>query len=480
MKRYARVRAVRVLCLWTLVSGVRVGLAMGQVVPEPLKPASTDLGALQDAFVALAQRVKPGVVTIASYDIDIRQPGSGRVEPFNHGSGFVLSSDGFLATSFHVIDEAVVVTATLADGSHHFADLVGTDYRSDLAVLRIDAAALPVVPMADMSQLKVGQWAFTVGNPYGVAAADGNTAFSMGVVSALGRSLTGRFGIENDDRYFGNLIETTLNFHPGNSGGPVLNILGEVIGIAAATLPDVGGDRLNSFAIPMSARTRRILETLQRGERIHYGALGADTRTVASDESDSLAMPVKSGAMITLVSGGGSRNPAARAGLRRQDIITSFDGQPVRDSDDLLLLAGATPVGQEVEVTYYRKGEKRQAVVLLTDLETLRDDRDRVGAPRVAIRMLTWRGAMLVEPTKAFLEQRQLPDDASGLYVRQVPRGTLLHARGVRADVFIVEYNGVPVRTIDEFIVADDAAGDDVTLTLSTGIEVTLSTSEKG
>ncbi|MHC4696866.1 MAG: S1C family serine protease [Planctomycetota bacterium] len=321
---------------------------------------------VQDTFVKLGETLRPGVVALTTYKSATDQNGNPGYYVFSNGSGFVWDSNGLIVTNYHNVEVADRFDVTLSNGAHHEAFVVGADPRSDLAILRIEVPNLQVQPLAEANQVKPGQWVITLGNPLGSAGEDGQVGVSIGVVFAEGKSLTGRFGVENDNRNYDNMIQTTLDLIPGMSGGAVFNLDGEVIGIATARFaaddetPGVG------FVIPLSQRIRSILRRLEKGETIRYGAFTARAETVNSETAIAMVLPSAGGAMITYVPYD-SKDPVVRAGLQGRDVITQLAGERTVDADTLLRLCKALPVDLPFDVVYYRDGVQRATTLTLVD-----------------------------------------------------------------------------------------------------------------
>lgn len=328
-------------------------------------PAVTKLHKIQDAFVQIAQSVRPTVVALTGYQVETSP--SGEVVPItrNNGSGFFLSTDGLIATNYHVIESADVIEVTLFDGTHHRATVVGKDRRSDLAVLRVHANITQVQPIQSLPNLKPGQWVLSLGNPLGFARNDGNAAVSIGVVSALNKSLTGYFGVEGDDRNYDNMIQTTLDFPPGQSGGPIFNLDGQIVGIATATFAVDDESPGVSFAIPMSHRTRCVLDKLSLGETIRYGLPGVQAKTVDAQTAKTFGLPHGGGAMITVLSDLSAARLGTDENLRLRDVIIELAGERIRNADALARLCATLPVDQQVEVVFFRNGKQRNGLVRL-------------------------------------------------------------------------------------------------------------------
>lgn len=344
----------------------------------PPKYALADLKALERAFVDLAEQVRPTVVAVRTYQA--QKAGNGErpfvLRPFSQGSGFVIDTAGYIATNRHVIDDADVISVILFDGTEHDATIVQTDRRSDLAVLKIDVGGIPAVTFGEGSKLKVNQWVFASGNPFGLANDDGQVSVTYGVVSALGRRMTERLVGATDIEYYGNMIETSAAINPGSSGGALFSLDGELVGVVTAIETASGVSEGHGFAIPMDRNIRRILDTLKKGEVVRYGFLGVTVRDPDPVPSKLVGDGRKHrGAVVDRVSG--SNSPAGRAGLKADDIVIGYNGVSVQDSDHLVRLVGFTPVGRTVNVTYLRRGVKREAEVTVGDRFELLSESDR-------------------------------------------------------------------------------------------------------
>jgi serine protease Do len=344
----------------------------------PARYKLADLNALQDAFVKLAERVRPSVVAIRTYQLnDPRDSGTRLVmRPFSQGSGFIIDSQGYIATNRHVIANSDVISVILHNGQKHDATLVQADPRSDLAVLKIDVDRLRPVDFADPLDIKVNQWAFACGNPFGLANDDGQTSVTYGVVSALGRQMTHRLVGNSEIEYYGNLIETSAAINPGGSGGPLFNLDGEAIGVVTAIETGSGVSEGLGFAIPIDRNTRRIVDTLKAGQAVRYGFLGVRVQDVDRPQSAFVVdSRVDRGAELESISF--PDGPAGKAGLKARDIVIEYDGVVVESSDHLVRLVGFTPVGTEVSLTYLRSGVKRKTRVTVGDRREMLSRADR-------------------------------------------------------------------------------------------------------
>ena len=274
------------------------------------------------------------------------------------GSGFIISADGYIVTNNHVVaparDNAVVeaVTVTLNDGTEYPAEVVGRDTASDLAVLRIrPRGALPFVRFGDSRQVRVGDWVIAIGNPFTL----GGTV-TAGIVSALHRNI----GAGNYDRY----IQTDAPINSGNSGGPMFDLQGNVIGINTALISPTGGNVGIGFAIP-AEQARPIVETLMRGERYRRGYMGVSLQSLTEPGvAQALGLERNRGELVRSVTAGG---PAARAGIQQGDVIMSINNRPVTPEQTVSYMISNLPVGARVPIEVLRNGQRRSVTVTLAE-----------------------------------------------------------------------------------------------------------------
>ncbi len=337
-------RNVRRAAVFTLTA--LVGLVPTSVLWAETRVA--DLEAIEKAFVALAKKVSPSVVAVSTKNArGKRHRDQGEKTTPMVGSGVIIDADGLILTNDHVIRSGDRIYVTLHTGRRYKARIVAQDERSDLAVIRIEAHGQKPAELGDLSQVQVGQFALAMGNPFGTAK-DGRCSLSYGIVSALGRSL--RQLEEGDRKYYGNLIQTTADINPGNSGGPLFNIQGQVIGISTAVETRSGAGEGLGYAIPLSSRTKRIIDALVRGEEVKYGFLGVNITT--SDRARKQVNEANPwGVVVTGVFRG---TPADSAGIREDDLILKYDAEAVKNEDHLVRMVGATPVGETVPLLIYR------------------------------------------------------------------------------------------------------------------------------
>jgi serine protease Do len=279
-------------------------------------------------------------------------PGPGRPESRSLGSGFIISADGYILTNAHVIEGADEVTVRFTDKRDFKAKVIGSDRRTDVALIKIEAANLPVVKFGDPARLKVGEWVIAIGSPFGFE----NTV-TAGIVSAKGRSLPA----EN----FVPFIQTDVAINPGNSGGPLFNMRGEVVGVNSQIYSRTGGFMGLSFAIPIDLALD-IQKQLREKGRVSRGRIGVVIQEVSKDLATSFGLDRPRGALVNSVEKG---SPADKAGVEATDIITKFDGKPVEASGDLPRIVGSTRPGSKVDLEVWRKGGTRPLSITVGELQ---------------------------------------------------------------------------------------------------------------
>src|SRR6266446_7285927 len=285
-----------------------------------------------------------------------RQPGPGQgpreFESRSLGSGFIISTDGYILTNAHVVDSADEVTVRLTDKRDFKARVIGADRRTDLALIKIEATGLPAVRMGDPNRLRVGEWVVAIGSPFGF-----DNTVTAGIVSAKGRSLP--------QENFVPFIQTDVAINPGNSGGPLFNMRGEVVGINSQIYSRTGGFMGLSFAIPIDVALD-IQKQLREKGRVARGRIGVVIQEVTRDLATSFGLDKPRGALVNSVE---KRSPADKAGIEATDIIIGFEGKPVENSSDLPRLVGSTRPGSQASVEVWRKGATRKLTITVGELQ---------------------------------------------------------------------------------------------------------------
>ena len=288
------------------------------------------------------------------------------------GSGFVVSEGGYILTNHHVIDGADNIEVLFSDRQEYRAKVIGSDRRSDLALLKIDAEDLPTIEFADADELRVGEWVLAIGSPFGL-----DYSVSAGIVSAIGRSIP----TEKGENYVP-FIQTDVAINPGNSGGPLFNLDGEVVGINSQIYSRSGGSIGLSFAIPTSVALT-VIEQLKDNGRVERGWLGVSIQNVDKELAESFKLDKPQGALINSVIDNG---PADQGGILPGDVIIRFNGDPIIESSDLPHVVGMLTPGQQAEVEVYREGKRKRLNVVVGALDkdeesvaNLGDGSDRLG-----------------------------------------------------------------------------------------------------
>ncbi len=329
-----------------LVEQVGPGVVNVEAVAGRRQVASQDME--EEAIPEIFRRMLPPGFQIP------RGPGPGPDRRgVSMGSGFVISADGYVLTNHHVIDGADEVKVKLSDRREYTAKVVGSDQQYDVALLKIEAKDLPVLRLGNSASLKPGQWVVAIGSPLGL-----DHSVTAGIVSATGRSAS------PEQRYVP-FIQTDVAINQGNSGGPLLNTRGEVVGINSQIFSVSGGYMGISFAIPIDLAMSAV-EQLKKTGRVSRGQLGVIVQPIASAEAKGLGLPDTRGALITQILDG---SPAAKAGIEVGDVITAFNGSPINQSSDLPPLVGSLVPGSKAKVKIVREGKPREVTVVLTELE---------------------------------------------------------------------------------------------------------------
>ncbi len=289
-----------------------------------------------------------------------RAPQQPQEQPRGVGSGFILSADGYVMTNAHVVEGAEEVIVTLTDKREFKARIIGSDKRTDVAVVKIDATGLPAVKVGDVSRLKAGEWVMAIGSPFGLE----NTV-TAGIVSAKQR----------DTGDYLPFIQTDVAINPGNSGGPLINMRGEVVGINSQIYSRSGGFMGISFAIPIDEAIR-VSEQLRASGRVTRGRIGVQIEGVSRDVAESIGLGKAQGALVRGVEPG---SPADKAGIEAGDIIIRFEGKPVDKVADLPRLVGNTRPGSKAAITVFRRGAARDLTVTVAEVEP--DEKAAAKAP---------------------------------------------------------------------------------------------------
>jgi len=350
------------------VSGGSTAVAADQEIAESRR----------NAIVRSAEQVGPAVVSISVIQVRVVRTGpfGGLLQDpmFQHffpelqreyqqkiqnmGSGFVVDEKGHILTNAHVVENASEIVVNLADGRQFEARLLGSDPALDLALLKIDGPDLPSAPLGDSDDLIIGEWAIAIGNPYGYIMEDSRPSVTVGVISAIGRNFEPRHG-----HIYRNMIQTDAAINPGNSGGPLVNSIGQVIGINTFIFTETGGSLGIGFAIPIDTAKRMMEEIITYGEVRPFWT-GIHIQSLTPAIAQSLGYDSSDGVLISQLD---PVSPARRAGLKVGDIVVAFNGQPIRDENDLIAEFYGAHVGDRITLEVWRQGQTRQVSFTLTE-----------------------------------------------------------------------------------------------------------------
>jgi serine protease Do len=406
------------------------------------------------SFADLAEKVRPAVVNISTTST-VKVPGNPfrqffgpeENQPFGDffrhffgdipdrelkqqslGSGFIVDKDGFIITNNHVVAGAEEIKVILSDGREFKAKVIGRDPKTDLALIKISSpfSDLPVLALGDSDSIRVGDWVIAVGNPFGL-----EHTVTQGIISARGRTL----GAGPYD----NFLQTDAPINPGNSGGPLVNLMGEVIGINSAII--AGGQGIG-FAIP-SKTAKTIIPRLKEKGKVTRGWIGISIQTVTPEIAKSFNLKEPGGALVADVAQGG---PADKGGIKRGDIITSFDGKPIKHANDLPAIVAETQVGKTVDVKVLREGKEITTKVTVAEMTEQRLA-SRMATPHESL------GMKVGDITPKWEKVLGLKDKTGVVVVDVSPGGPAAHA-GIQPGDIIMEVNHKPVKNLADY---DDA-----------------------
>ncbi|RAP39077.1 peptidase [Candidatus Marinamargulisbacteria bacterium SCGC AAA071-K20] len=393
------------------------------------------------AFNQVAERANPAVVsisTLTNFSIKFRSPfhefyGLDHQQVSNVpekalqqgglGSGVLISGDGYVLTNHHVINEVDEITVTLSDGREFAAKQLGSDPKTDIALLKITGRNLPSIKVGNVKDVKVGDWAIAIGNPFGL-----QNTLTVGVISALGRSSEGAFS---------DFIQTDAAINPGNSGGALLNIEGELIGINSAIYSQAGGGFMGiGFAVPVNTAIR-VMKDLKTQGHVSKGWLGIQVQNITPDLKQKLNLTSKKGALINNVIKGG---PGELAGLNRGDIIIKYNGSIIQESKSLTSKVMSAELDQFVTLTILRNNQRKVLKVKVTKHSL--NNTNYNGADRLGLK---------VEPLSEKTRRRFRIRGKNGLVITKIKPGSLAFKKGFKVGMIIKEVNYTQVDSITSY-----------------------------
>ncbi len=408
-----------------------------QVAVAPVSPAQAP------NWVQLAKELKPAVVNVSTKRVEggaqFRSP-FGPGDPFEQffkqfgdqtkrsvrsmGSGFIINTNGDILTNNHVVDGATEIKVKLSDGRELPGKVVGSDPKTDLALLKVEATGLPIIPLGYSAELQVGEPVMAIGNPFGL-----EQTVTTGIVSATGRVI--------GQGPYDDFIQTDASINPGNSGGPLINARGQAVGINAAIFSQSGGSVGIGFAIPID-QAKTVATQLAETGHVSRGWLGVAIQTLTPELAKGFNVPDAKGALVASVT---DDSPAKKAGIKTGDIITEYDGHKVARSEDLPRLVAGTPIGREVSVTVVRDGK---TVTLRTTVAKLDEPGQKVAAEVGEKGKL---GVAVEAVTPAIATELSLKE-AKGVVVKSVEDGSPAANAGIRPGDVILEIDRLPVKDV--------------------------------
>jgi serine protease Do len=456
-KRYGKLTIVVLLVLGMVLGGLFVSnidlLSERQSIGRSFMPVvSADQRSLQEfseTFARIAEKVKPSVVLIRSKRVvraaqqQLRNPFEEffggttprRQEPRTDrglGSGVIVSEDGYILTNNHVVDKADELTVYLSDERELKAEVVGTDPRTDLAVIKVNSDDLPVLSFGDSEQLRVGEWVMAVGNPFGLSH-----TVTAGIVSAKGRK-----SVLGGDSYQ-NFIQTDAAINPGNSGGALVDLEGNLMGINTAIYSRTGGYQGIGFAVPANM-ARDIMTRLIEDGKITRGFLGVEISDLDADLAASMGLDDDKGVLIANVIKGG---PAVDSDIQKDDVVLALNGIEVEDSDALRNRIADFPPGTEIELEIYRDGRRKMVEIELGELpdnpSQLASSEGPEKSPASNI------GIDVMNISREWTRYYEM---GSGVVIAKVVAGSVAEDKGLRRGELITEVNGEPVSNVREFV----------------------------
>jgi len=392
-----------------------VNISTTQSVRNPLLPQAPNLQE-DDPFYEFFRRFIP-------------QPGPREFQSQSLGSGFIISQDGYILTNAHVVETAEEITVKLTDKREFKAKVIGSDRRTDVALIKIDATGLPAVRFGDPGKLRVGEWVLAIGSPFGFE----NTV-TAGIVSAKGRSLPQETYVP--------FIQTDVAVNPGNSGGPLFNLRGEVVGINSQIYSRTGGFMGLSFAIPIDV-ANDIAQQLRTVGKVTRGRIGVVIQPLSKELADGFGLSRTQGALVNSVEKGG---PADKAGVEAGDVILRFDGKTVASSEDLPRIVGATRPGSKVTMQIWRNKGTRDVQVVVAEMQDERAARQSRRGGKPPATMPSQFGLTLSDLSDAQKSELKV---SGGVLVENV-QGAGQRA-GVRRGDVILAINNQDVKSVEQF-----------------------------
>jgi serine protease Do len=454
-----------IFSVFLLIIGIVIGVTLvaefhliptGRAVNEPERPKPPAIAETEQTFVSISKTVTPAVVNISTTRVvkgeegqsspfddpffrrffgeEPRRQGPRERKAQSLGSGVIVDPNGLIITNNHVVEKSDEIKVLLADKREFKGKLVGTDPKSDLALVRIDAKNLPTVPWGDSSKLQVGEYVLAIGNPFGL-----NQTVTMGIVSAIGRANVGITDYED-------FIQTDAAINPGNSGGAMVNTHGELVGINTAIFSQSGGYMGIGFAVP-SNMARSVTDSLVKSGKVIRGWLGVSIQEITPALAKEFGLKEAKGALVSDVLSG---SPAEKAGFKRGDVIVEFMGQPIESSTQLRNLVARTAVGAKGKVKVVRENKEKELEVTI---EEQPKDIAKSGPkePDAAEPSMRLSGVEVRNVTPEMAKQLDLARGAKGVVITRLDPGSAAEEAGLQRGDLIMEINRKPISNTDDY-----------------------------
>lgn len=358
------------------------------------------------------------------------------------GSGVIIDKSGYILTNEHVISGATEIKVKLSDGREFDGQIIGSDKRTDLAVIKINAVNLPVAKLGDSDNARIGKWVIAIGNPFGFAIENPEPTVTVGVISALHRYIP---ALGKRERSYDELIQTDAAINPGNSGGPLVNLDGEVIGINTAIISLSGGYQGLGFAIPIN-KVKRVLDRLMKGEKVVYGWLGINIQDLNEDLRSYFGVKEAAGIIVVKVY---SDSPAEKSGIKEGDLVLALDNQPVKASRDLVRMVSSYEVGAQLPMKILRDGKE---MTLKVKIGAGPKDLDKLEEVQGQKERTTFRGLAIDDLNPTYRQRFRLKEEEPGVIVTYIEENSLADKSTLNVGDVISKVNGKEIKDKEGFI----------------------------
>jgi serine protease Do len=416
------------------------------------------------AFSEIVKAVSPAVVNISSTKVMKKQPTpfdeffdffypfpDGRSKKWKEqslGSGVIVSPEGYIVTNNHVVEQADEIKVILVDKTSFRAKVIGADPKTDIAIIKIDAKGLPVIPWGDSEKLQVGEFVLAIGNPFGLSH-----TVTMGIISAVGRADVGITDYEN-------FIQTDAAINPGNSGGPLVNIRGELIGINTAIFSKTGGYQGIGFAAP-SGMVRMVMDQLLKQGKVVRGWLGVTIQEITPELAKQFGLRITEGALVSDVAKG---SPAHKAGIMRGDIVLEFNGRKIKDVATFRNMVAQSKIGSEVSMKILRRDKEVILKAVIMELPSERGEMVPSSSQDSNVHENALSGIAVMDLNASIAKQLGIEKDEKGVVIIKVEPGSSAEEVGIRKGDVVQEINRQRITNLNDFnktaarIKAEDSA----------------------